>query len=164
MNSAAPLDPIPTMESSAGSIHELSQLSPLSPMLSLGSVDSFADWETIGEQGDFCDEQDFLNPSCSLASEKLKNRKEDDVVIFGYSLDPDYLSRPDRHPPVERGEASPGRFSGDDNRFLQVPKDRLVSIESEQFNQVINPTKEPGLSVARATVGYSAWAKVLVVG
>jgi len=129
------------MEPSAGSIHELSQLSPLPPLLSPGSVDSFADWEAIGEQRDFCDEQDFLNPSCSLASEKLKNRKEDDVVIFDHSLDPDYLGRRDRHPPVERGGASSGWFIGDDDRFFRVPKDRLL--ESEQFNQVINSAGEP---------------------
>ncbi|PUU82954.1 hypothetical protein B9Z19DRAFT_1190015 [Tuber borchii] len=143
-NSAAPLDPRSTQEPSAGSVHEMSQLSPLLPLLSPKSEDGFADWETIGERRDFYDEQDFLNPSYSLASEKLKNRKEDDVVIFDYSIDPDYLSRLDGNPPVEGGGPSLGRFSGDTGRFFRAPKDRLV--ESKQFNQVINPTKDPRLA------------------
>lgn len=140
-NSTALLDSRSTPEPSAGSIHELSHLSPL---LSPGSEDGFADWEAITERRDFYDEQDFLNPCYSLASEKLKNRKEDDVVIFDYSIDPDYLSRLDGNPPVEGGSPSLGRVSRDTERFFRTPKDRLV--ESDQFNQVINPTKEPRLA------------------
>ncbi|PUU82957.1 hypothetical protein B9Z19DRAFT_1061389 [Tuber borchii] len=143
-NSAAPLDPRSTREPSAGSVHELSQLSPLLPQLSPGSEDGFADWETIGERRGFYDEQDFLNPSYSLASEKLKNRKEDDVVIFDYPIDPNYLSCLGGNPPVEGGGPSLGRVNGDTERFFRAPRDKLV--ESEQFNRVINSTKEPRLA------------------
>ena len=114
--------------------------SPLSLMLSPRSVDGFADWKTIGEQRDFCDEQDFFNPNCSLASERLKNRKEDDVVIFDYSLDPDYLSPAGGNPPVEEGGPSSRDFAVDDDIFFLVPKNKFI--ESNQFDQIINPGRE----------------------
>jgi len=89
----------------------------------------------IGEQQGFYDEEGFLYPSCSLTSEKLKDRKDDDVVIFNYSL-----GRVDGDPPVERGSPSSGSFGEDDDMFFQVPKEKLI--DSEQFNQIINPTKD----------------------
>lgn len=75
-------------------------------------------------------------------SEKLKDRKEDDVVIFNYSL-----SRADGNPPVERGGPSSRNFSEDDDIFFQAPKDTFIG--SEQFSQVINPAKEPRLIQSR---------------
>jgi len=81
--------------------------------------------------------------SRNLTSEKLKNRKEDDVVIFDYSL-----SREDGNPAVEGNGPSSGGSSEDNDRFIQVPKDMLM--ESEQFGQVIHPTKEPRLVPWRA--------------
>ncbi|PUU79840.1 hypothetical protein B9Z19DRAFT_1124529 [Tuber borchii] len=98
-------------------------------------------WETIGERQGFYDEQDCLYLNRNLASEKLSNRREDDVVIFYYSLDPDYLKRMDGNLPVDGGSPSPELFSAEDDIFFQMPKDMLL--ESEQFNQIINPTNEP---------------------
>ena len=57
-------------------------------------------------------------------------------MIFGYSLDPDYLKHEDCNPPTE-GATSSRSFSADDDIFFQVPKDKLM--ESEQFDQIINP-------------------------
>ena len=93
-------------------------------------------WNIIGEQRGFYDEQDCLHPSRNLASEKLSNRREDDVVIFDYSLGPNYLQ------PID-GEDSPSsdQSSSGDDIFFQVPKDRLI--ESEQFNKIINLANEP---------------------
>jgi len=87
-------------------------------------------WRAIGEQ-EFYDDEGFLCLGRNLTSEKLKDRKVDDVVIFDYSL-----SREDGNPPVEGSGPSSGG-PGEDDRFFQVPKDRLI--ESEQFSQVINP-------------------------
>jgi len=109
--------------------------------LSQGSGEHFDDWRIIGEQQDFYDEQDCLHPSSSLASEKLKTRKEDDVVIFDYSLDPDYLSRVGGNPPVEEGGPLSESFGADHDRFFQVHKRQLTG--SEQFDQIIDLTKEP---------------------
>ena len=83
------------------------------------------------------DELDFLSPSCNLTMEKLKDRKEEDVVIFDYSL-----SLPDRNLPIEEGDPSSGLSNDEeDDRFFQVSKDMLI--ESEEFNQTINYAKEP---------------------
>jgi len=123
--------------STPASIHEFSQQSPLSQ----GSGDYFDGWRTIGEQQDFYDEQDCLHPSLNLASEKLKTRKADDVVIFDYSLDPDYLSRVGGNPPVEEGGPLSESSGADHDRFFQVPKNELIG--SEQFDQIIDLTKEP---------------------
>jgi len=69
--------------------------------------------------------------------EKLKDRKEEDVVIFDYSL-----SLPDRNLPIEEGDPSSGLSNDEeDDRFFQVSKDMLI--ESEEFNQTINYAKEP---------------------
>ncbi|KAG0128935.1 hypothetical protein HOY82DRAFT_522130 [Tuber indicum] len=112
-----------------------------SPKLVLQRPESADDsWKIIGEQQAFYDEQDCLYPGYNLASNKLEGRG-DHVVIFNYSLHPGYLSRVDGDPPVE-GPAPPlGPFSGDDDIFYPVPKDKLIN--SVEFNQIINPTPLP---------------------
>ena len=122
------------------------QSSPLPPAPSQELASRFAGWETIGEQRDFYDDQDCLDPSHHLASKKLQNRGEDDVVIFDYSLYPDYLNRAGEDP-FEEGGPSSGHFSADDDIFFQVPKNELI--ESRQFYQIINLTKEPLLISSR---------------
>ena len=129
-----------TPEPSAGPSRRLSQSWPLPPVPSQELAYRFTDWETIGEQRDFYDERDCLDPSHHLASEKLKNRREDDVVIFDYSLEPDYLSPALGNPPVEEGGPSSRRFGADDDILCWVPKNRLI--ESNQFDQIINPGRE----------------------
>jgi len=114
-------------------------------LLAQGSNDHIG-WEVIGEQQDFYDEQDCLHPSRNLVSEKLKNRREDDVVIFDYSLNPDYLRRVDRNP-FEGGGRSAGLFGEDDDIFFRVSKDRLI--DSKQFDQIINLTGAPPLIQSR---------------
>jgi len=127
-------------------IGQLPQWPPPHPV-SLHESGSFDGWRTIGEQQDFYDEQDCLHPSHNLASEKLNNREEDDVVIFDYSLDPHYLTLVDGDSPVEEDGPSSGLFSASDDLFFLVPKDELI--ESKQFDQIINPTKEPRLMLSR---------------
>ena len=68
-------------------------------------------------------------------------------MIFDYSLDPDYLKSAERYPPVEEGAASPGPFGVDDDIFFQVSKNQLIG--SKQFDQIINPSNEPRLTVSR---------------
>lgn len=97
-------------------------------------------WQTIGEQRDFYDERDCLGPSNSLANERLKNRTERDIVIFSYSLDPNYLRRASGNP-AERNGPSSRPFDADHDIFFPVSKDDLI--ESRQFAQIINPTEEP---------------------
>ena len=63
-------------------------------------------------------------------------------MIFNYSL-----SCADGNPPVEESGPSSGSFSEDDKIFFQVPREKLI--ESEKFNRVINPTKEPRLILSR---------------
>ena len=122
-------------ESSSGPSGQFSQLSPLYPELS-HKLDSFDGWEIIGEQKDFYDEQDCLHPSHNLASEKLNNRGEDDVVIFDYSLDPHHLTLADGDSLVGEDGPSSGRFSASDDLFFLVSKDELT--ESKQFDQIID--------------------------
>ncbi|PUU82942.1 hypothetical protein B9Z19DRAFT_965966 [Tuber borchii] len=136
---SAPPEPLPTPKPSAGSTHQSSQ----PPTLAQESPDHFSGWKTIDEQQDFYNEKHFSYPSYTLVSGKLKDRKEDDVVIFSY-----LLSRADGNPLVEGSGHSSGSSGEDDDRFFQVSKDRLI--ESEQFNLVIHPTKEPGLIQSRA--------------
>jgi len=131
-NSAIPLNPSSAPESSSGSVHQSSQAPPLQPTLAQDRPHYFDRWRVIGEQQEFYDDEGFLCLSRSPTSEKLKDRKEDDVVIFDYSL-----RRADGNPPVEGSGPSSGGSSEDDDRFFKVPKDRLI--ESEQFSQVINP-------------------------
>ena len=57
-------------------------------------------------------------------------------MIFDYSL-----SRRDGNPSVEEEGPSSGHSSSHDDIFFQVRKDELI--ESRQFNQIINATKEP---------------------
>ena len=140
-NSTTPLDTHSASEPSGGSTHQSPALPP-SPALAEESLDHFHGWKTIREQQGFYDEEGFLYPSCNLTSKKLKDRKEDDVVIFNYSL-----SRADGNSPVERGGPSSRNFSEDDDIFFQVPKDALI--RSEQFIQTINPEKEPRLIQSR---------------
>ena len=113
------------------SIDQPSHSSPLSREL----ADRPDGWDTISEQRGFYDEQDCLHLNYSLASEKLKDRKADDVVIFDYSLDPDYLKRADEFPPSE-GSARPGHFSANDDIFSLVCKNELM--RSKQFEQAIS--------------------------
>ncbi|PUU79845.1 hypothetical protein B9Z19DRAFT_1080732 [Tuber borchii] len=101
---------------------------------------------TREEQG-FYDEQDCLHPSYNLASEELKDRKEDDAVIFNYSLDTDYLGRVDGNPPAGGDPTSAGRISPDDDIFFRVSKDELLG--SKQFDQIINPLKEARQSLTQ---------------
>jgi len=144
--STALLEPQGTSQLASGSTNQSSQPPPLSPGLSRESADYFDGWRTIGEQQDFYDEQDCLHPSHNLASEKLKPRKEHDVVIFDYSLNPDYLNRADENPFEEDGPSS-GHFSADDDIFFQVSEKELIG--SKQFDQIINPTKEPRLTLSQ---------------
>lgn len=134
-HSANPITPPETPQSSkpwSVSIDQLSRSSTRSREL----ADSPDGWDTIGEQRSFYDEQDCLHLNCSLASEKLKNRKADDVVIFDYSLDLDYLKPADEFPPAE-GSAPPGHFSANDDIFSRVCKNELM--RSKQFEQTISP-------------------------
>ncbi|PUU82943.1 hypothetical protein B9Z19DRAFT_1073806 [Tuber borchii] len=136
-NSATLLVPPQTSKPVPGSVDQSSQLSQLSPVL---SQDHLQGWETIGEQQDFYNEQDCLRPHHNLASEKLKTRKEDDVVIFDYSLDPGYGRCVDGNPLVEAGGPSSRHSGTDDSRFFRVSKKEFIG--SSQFDQTINPTKE----------------------
>lgn len=115
-----------------------SQALPPPPTLSHESPERSDGWKTIGKQEEFYDERDFLYPSRSLISEKLKNRNEDDVVIFDY-----LLNGADGNPGVEGGGLSSRSFSEEDNMFFLMPKDRLIG--SKQFTRIINPTKEAQL-------------------
>ena len=139
-NIAAPAGFPFTPEPSAGPSRRLSQSWPLPPVPSQELAYHFAGWETIGEQRDFYDDRDCLDPGHHLASEKLQNRGENDVVIFDYSLDPDYLSPARGNPPVEESGPSSRRFGADDDIFCRVPKNGLI--ESNQFSQIINPGRE----------------------
>ena len=131
-NSAVLLNPSSTPEPSSGSAHQLSQAPPLPPTLAQDPPYHFDGWRVIGERQEFYDDEGFLCLSRSPTSEELKDRKDDDVVIFDYSL-----NRADENPPVEGSGPSSGGSSGDDDIFFQVPKDRII--ESEQFSRVINP-------------------------
>ena len=141
-NSAALPDSGSSLESAVGSIHQPPQTPLPPPTFPHESPDHFDDWKTIHEQQDFYDEKDLLLPSCNLKSQKLSNRKEDDVVIFDYSL-----SSKDGNPPVGEGGPSSGRSSSHDDIFFRVPRGEFI--ESRQFNQIINPAKEPGLIQSR---------------
>ena len=135
-------DPSPdsTLEPSIGSIHQSPQVPPPPPALRPESPGHFDGWETVSEQ-DHYDEPDSPSPSRNPAREKPKVRNEDDVVIFDYSL-----SLPDGNLPVQGGGPS-GSSSENDDIFFLVSKDRLTS--SEQFNQILNPTREPRLVQSR---------------
>ena len=135
-NPTTPLDTHSSPEPSAGSINQSSQALRQSPARAEVSLDHSHGWKTIGGQQGFYDGEGFLYPNRNLTSEKLKDRKEDDVVIFNYSL-----SRTDENPPAEGSRPSPGSFGEDDDIFFQAPKDTFLV--SEQFNQMINPAKEP---------------------
>ena len=136
-NSATPRVPPQTSKPVSGSVDQSSQLLLLSPLL---PQDHLQGWEIICEQQDFYNEQDCLRPHHNLASEKLKTRKEDDVVIFDYSLDPGYGRCVDRNHLVEVGGPSSGHSSTDDSILFRVSKEELIG--SKQFDQAINPTKE----------------------
>ena len=139
-DSAALLEPPKASQLPPGLRNQSSRPPPLSPKLSREPVDYFDGWRTIGEQQDFYNEQDCLHPSHNLTSGRLKLRNEHDVVIFDYSLYPDYLNRADEDP-FEEGGPSSGHFSADDDIFFQVSKNELIG--SKQFDQIINLTKEP---------------------
>ena len=129
-NSAVPLDPSSTLEPPPGSSHQPSQGPPPPPTLAQDPPHRFDGWRAIGEQQEFYDDEGFLCLSHNLKSEKLNDRKEDDVVIFDY-----LLSQEDGDPPVEGSCPSSGG-PGEDDQFFQVHKDRLI--ESEQLSQVTN--------------------------
>ncbi|PUU79841.1 hypothetical protein B9Z19DRAFT_1063916 [Tuber borchii] len=71
-----------TLEASLEYIDGVSQPPPL-PLETPARPTS---WESISEEQDFYDEQGYLRLRQTLSIEKLKDRKEDEVVIFGYSL------------------------------------------------------------------------------
>jgi len=125
------------------SVDQSRQLSPQSPEPSQEPADHLDGWRTIGEQQPFYDEQDCLHPSHNLVSGKLKTRTDDHVVIFDYSLNPDYPGHADGGTPVGEG----GDSSADDDMFFRVSKNELI--ESKQFDQIINPDEESSLSRAR---------------
>ena len=104
-------------------------------------ADNADGWNIIGEQRGFYDEQDCLRPSRNLVSENLRNGREDDVVIFDYSLGPGYLQRIDGDTVVGQDGSSSEHSSADDDIFFLVSKDRLI--ESQQFNKIINLANEP---------------------
>jgi len=138
-NPPTPSEPTQTSGSALGSISQPSP--PSSP--SQESADPFGGWKKliIREEQGFYDEQDCLHPSHNLTSKELKiNRKEDDIVIFDYSLDPDYLKHVDGNPPAGEDAASSRLFSADDDIFFRVSKNELM--ESKQFDQIINPSEE----------------------
>ena len=85
--SVATLGPGSAPEPSPGSARQSSQARQLSSGQAQESPDRFGGWKTVGEQRDFYDEKDFL-PCSNLRSEKLEDRKEEDVFIFDYSLSP----------------------------------------------------------------------------
>jgi len=145
-NSPTPPETRSALGPSPGSTHQSSQALPPPPTPAQESPHGFDGWKTISKQQEFYDEEGFLFPSCDLANEKLKDRKEEDVVIFDYSV-----SYADGNPPVEGSGPSSGNFGEVDGRFFQISKDRLV--ESEQFNQVINATKRPRLTQSQARLG-----------
>lgn len=125
--------------SSTAQQHRPTPEPPAGPQLSQqpqGPATPELGWQTIDEQRDFYDEWDCLHPGY-LASEKLKNRGEKDVVIFDYSLDPDYLSRADGNPQVDGGSPSSGHPSSGGDRFFQVPEDELIT--PDKFDQIIKP-------------------------
>jgi len=139
--------PRSTRELAPESIGLSSQPSSPSPRPPPEQENQFDGWEIIGEQREFYDEQDCLDPSHSLASEKLKIRKEDDVLIFDYSLDPDHLTARDWDPPDVVDDSSLGRFDADDDIFFRVSKNELI--ESKQFDQIINPDEKSLLVLSR---------------
>lgn len=138
-NSAAPLNPRSTTQSFAGAIHKLSQPSPPSPTLFEESPTGFAGWEPTNEERASYDGRNCLDSSHNLTSERLGNRRKDEVVIFDYSLNPDHQGRLGGDPPVERGGPSSERFSAGSDIFFRVSKNGLVM--SKQFDRIINPTK-----------------------
>ncbi|KAG0633175.1 hypothetical protein HOY80DRAFT_1141619 [Tuber brumale] len=133
INSTAGPDARPTPEPLPDFTPQSQQPSPPLPPLS---------WEALNEQKDFYDVQELVDPSPGLTNEKLKGRKEDDVVIFDYSLDPRYLRR---GLTAEEGGPSSRSSSADDDLFLQVSKNRLM--EPDQFDRIINSTREPLLTL-----------------
>jgi len=139
-DSAAPLEPLQSSGLASGSIDQSSQQLPLPPGNPQELADYFDGWEIIGEQQDFYDEQDCLHPSHNLASRKLETRGEDDVVVFDYSLDPDYLGHADGDLD-EEGSPPAEKSSADVDIFFRVPKTELVG--SKQFDHIINLAKEP---------------------
>ena len=131
------------------SVDQSPQLSPQAPEPSQGPADHLDGWTTIGEQQLFYDEQDCLHPSHNLVSEKLKTRPDDHVVIFDYSLSPDYLGHTDGSTPLEEDGSSSGDSSADDDIFFQVSKNELM--KSKQFGQIINPNEESQRVLSRGS-------------
>jgi len=145
-SSTTPPMPPQTSGSALGFIGQSSQPSQLPPVFSQESADRFEGWKIIVKRVSY-DEQDLLHPSLNLANEGLRARGEDDVVIFDYSLDPDYISHADRNPRAGEDGPSSGHLSADDDIFFRVPKKEFLG--SKQFDQIINPTKEPQLILSR---------------
>jgi len=104
-------------------------------------------WQTIDEQKDFCDEWDCLHPS-DLTNEKLQN-SDNDIVVYDYSLDLDYLSRANGDHPSEGGSPSSVRPSSGSDRLLRVPTSELTS--QREFDLRIKPqlvlSPEPRLGI-----------------
>ena len=82
-------------------------------------------------------------------------------MIFSYPLDPDHLSYVDGDPSAEGSYSISGRFSADNDIFFRVPKNELI--ESEKFNQIINPAKEPRLIQSQGPRLAIMWAYLLKI-
>ncbi|KAG0633174.1 hypothetical protein HOY80DRAFT_1107870 [Tuber brumale] len=137
INSTAGSEASPTTQSLPDFTPQVQQPSPPLPPVS---------WEAINEQKHFYDVQDLIDPSPGLTSGKLKDREEDDVVIYDYSLDPSYLRS---ELPAEEGGPSSRPSSVEDDLFFRVSKNSLM--ESDEFDQIINSTKEPLSTLSRGS-------------
>ena len=104
-------------------------------------------WQNIHEQRNFCDEWDCLHPS-DLTNKELQNRGND-IVVYDYSLDSDYLSRANGDHLAEGGSPSSARPGSGSDRFLRVPMNELTS--QREFDRKIKPqlvlSPEPRLGI-----------------
>ncbi|RPB03055.1 hypothetical protein L873DRAFT_1841387 [Choiromyces venosus 120613-1] len=115
-------------------------------------VADFSTWDKIrgDEQQRFYDERDCLHPNLTPVSEKLRNREENDVVIFNYSSKPNYPHGVDREGSIERSSSeNEEQFDIENDRFCLVPKEKLI--ESTEFDQIIN--LDPGELDSRISRG-----------
>jgi len=137
-----PLDPPSAPGPSVEPVGELPQPPQQPPTPYQKLVEYFAGWEIINEQQEFYDERDCLGPSHNPAGGGLGSGNEGDVVIFDYSLDPDYLGHASGNPQAEEGSPPPPRFGADDDILYRVSKSQLIGCK--QFDQIINnPGKDP---------------------
>ena len=124
---AVPLDPPTSLEPPAGSAHPAPPREPAPH-----------DWKTIHSQRSFYDEHDFLH-RFNLTLKELDNRGTHEAVLFDISVAPSSPGGVDGNCTAEGRGSSSGRLRAD-RRLLRAPKDMLI--ESEQFNQMVNPKKD----------------------